>query len=900
MKQTQIFLMLLVLLAPISAFAQNAPSTHTPHDTKTHHANTKPKVQKNYLQGTVLDAETGEPLVGATIYDPVKKGGATTDLMGKFKLAAEDGTEVTISYIGYIGQKVTITSGNDEVIELKPNTVMMRGVSVMADAAIGRKTPVAYSTISPLVIEDRLGIQEFPEILKSTPGIYATRQGGGYGDSRVNLRGFEPANVAVMVNGVPVNDMEWGGVYWSNWSGLSDVTSSIQVQRGLGASKVSSPSVGGSINVMTKSTDAERLTTAFYGIGSDGSHKISFSHSTGLMSNGWAVTLLGAKNWSSSGYILGTEFSGYSYFANVSKRINNNHLISLTGFGAPQWHSQRYNGDKLLIGEYEKYKEGYRYNASYGFDDQGVRHNSYYNHFHKPQISLNHYWDIDDKSSLSTVAYVSIGRGGGYGGRGNNRSDLYGTSSGLVTTKYRTLDNYFDFGAIMAENAANPNGSQAVIATSTNEHNWYGLISTYNTKVGKGFDISAGIDARYYEGIHQARIVDLLGGAFFIDPDRASKNNRGAERNTFAYLNEKLKVGDIVYRDNTGYVVQVGGFAQGEYSNKYINAFVSGSISNNSYWKIDRFYYDNERSKTMNFLGFTVKGGVNYNINSMFNVFGNIGYISRAPFMSGGVFTSIHTSNGMNPDPVNEKIFSKELGAAFRSRYVTVNLNLYHTNWNDKAITRSVDASNPDAGTVNLKGVNALHQGIELEIVSKPFKNFELKGMLSLGDWKWTKNAEGYAYNRDGQPVDERGDVVEEGSPKHAKVVVNMKGVHVGNSAQWTGSLGASYSFLRGFKVGLDWQYYSHNYSYFSIANNFGENTMIDPWRIPDASVFDLFLSYRFNVGPCKFTITGNVNNLFDAAYVLDANDGASHTWETAQVIYAFGRTMSLSLKVAF
>ena len=44
-------------------------------------------------------------------------------------------------------------------------------------------------------------------------------------------------NIAVMVNGVPVNDMEWGGVYFSNWAGLSDVTRSTQVQAWMGASK---------------------------------------------------------------------------------------------------------------------------------------------------------------------------------------------------------------------------------------------------------------------------------------------------------------------------------------------------------------------------------------------------------------------------------------------------------------------------------------------------------------------------------------------------------------------------------------------------------------------------------------------------------------------------------------
>ena len=46
-----------------------------------------------------------------------------------------------------------------------------------------------------------------------------------------------------MINGVPMNGMENQKVYWSNWAGLADVTSSMQVQRGLGASKVSSPAV---------------------------------------------------------------------------------------------------------------------------------------------------------------------------------------------------------------------------------------------------------------------------------------------------------------------------------------------------------------------------------------------------------------------------------------------------------------------------------------------------------------------------------------------------------------------------------------------------------------------------------------------------------------------------------
>jgi hypothetical protein len=867
-----------------------------------------PATGKTSLFGVVVDADTKEPLVGTLVWNPTDKTSAITDLEGNFRLKGESTTELTFSFMGYQTQSTSVSPNTSVTIELKSETVFIKSANVIGDVAIHRKTPVAVSTITPEIIQERLGTQEFPEVLKTTPGIYATKQGGGYGDARINLRGFEAANTAVMVNGVPVNDMEWGGVYWSNWAGLADVTRSMQVQRGLGASKVAAPSVGGSINILTKTTDAVLGGSASYTLGNDGYNKIGFSVSSGLTKKGWAITLLGSKTWG-DGYILGTEFEGYSWFANISYKINDKHTLALTGFGAPQWHNQRYSGDKLLIGEYEQFKEKYRYNSSFGQDYNGIRHNSYYNYYHKPQISLNHYWDIDEKSSLSTVLYTSIGRGGGYSGRGNNSSDLYGTSGGRITTKYRTADNYFDFGALMADNAANPNGSQAVIASSTNDHNWYGLLSTYTHKFNIGekhtVDFYAGLDGRYYEGIHQAYIMDLLGGEFFIDPYRSNTNYRGADRNTFEYKNEKLKEGDLVYRDNTCYVAQEGVFAQAEYdfANK-VNAFIAASIANQTYWRVGKFYYDNERSDIANRLGFTVKGGVNYNINKFFNVFGNIGYISRNPFSSGGIFLSNTTSNGMNPNPQNEKIFSKELGANFKTSYFTANLNLYHTNWNDKTTVRAIDASNPDKGVVNLTGVNATHQGIELEILAIPFKALELKGMLSFGDWRWKDIAEGYAYNKDGFPVDANGNLVNEaGGPDHAKVILNMNNAHVGNAAQFTAAIGASYAFFGGaLKIGTDVMYYGRNYSNYTMpTGTFNQEVNVyEPWRIPDAWVVDAFARYTFNIGRFNATLNANVNNLFNEVYIADANDGSDHTANTATVLYCFGRTMSVGLKIHF
>ena len=120
------------------------------------------------------------------------------------------------------------------------------------------------------------------------------------------------------MNGVPVNDMEWGGIYWSNWAGLSEVVRYVQVQRGLGASKIAAPSVGGTVNIVTKTTDSKKGGSVLYGMGSDGYNTYSLALSTGLLPTGWNMSVMFTRTWG-NGYIQGTEFSDYTYFFSVSK-----------------------------------------------------------------------------------------------------------------------------------------------------------------------------------------------------------------------------------------------------------------------------------------------------------------------------------------------------------------------------------------------------------------------------------------------------------------------------------------------------------------------------------------------------------------------------------------------------
>jgi len=446
----------------------------------------------------------------------------------------------------------------------------------------------------------------------------------------------------------------------------------------------------------------------------------------------------------------------------------------------------------------------------------------------------------------------------------------------------------------------NTNGSKMIMSTAINQHIWVGGLSTYTTKIGQNIDIYGGLDLRYYKGTHTNKIVDLYGGNFFIDA--TSLRPLLTDQSV---MTKKLKVGDIVYRDYDGFVANQGVFGQAEYNKDGLSAFVSLSGSNTANWRYDRYYYDPSQalSKTVSFLGYSVKGGANYNINTNHNVFANIGIISKAPFYSGGAFLQVANSNETNPNAVNEKAFSAELGYGFRSKYFTANLNVYRTEWMDKTLVRAINAGVQNSLVANLQGLNSLHQGIELDFVAKPVKDLEVKGMLSLGDYTWQNNATGYLYDSQGQPVDVQGNVVKMLSPQQGSVSVNLKGIKDGNSAQTTASLGFDYQILTGFRVGLESNYFGRNYSYFSLANvgtNLVSSTFSQPWMIPDAVTVDFNANYRFKIGTYDATLTGNIFNLLDQVYITDATDGGDHTWKTAQVFYGFGRTWSTTLKIRF
>ena len=433
------------------------------------------------VSGTVMDASTGEPLPGANVIVEGTNKGSAADSNGEFTINnVSDGSTLKASMIGY--KDMSISASNNVDFSLEASVIKMTGLDVIAPKAKLRETPVAFSDIDREDLELRVASQDLNMILNETPGVYASQQGGGAGDSKVNVRGFDQRNTAILINGVPVNDMENGWVYWSNWDGMADVTSSIQVQRGLGATNLAIASVGGPINVETSAANMKKGYGFKQEVGSENFYKSTLTYNTGRMNNGYAFSAL-LQRKTGNGWVDATWTDAWAYFLTGSKSFDN-HAIDFTLLGAPQQHGQR-DGDNLrpetgdagggagwnvfdnattdygvedvrqintgfngfwdntgsgwgYISEANKDKIKMGTNESLdGLSDMlfgGIQHtkqigdkwiiNNRTNYYHKPVYNLNHSWKINDQMSLSTVIYGSNGRGGGTGPL-NSRGRIY-------------------------------------------------------------------------------------------------------------------------------------------------------------------------------------------------------------------------------------------------------------------------------------------------------------------------------------------------------------------------------------------------------------------------------------------------------------------------------------------
>ena len=905
------------------------------------------------ITGVVLDGDMNAPLPGVNVVVQGTTNGVTTDFDGKFSISvAQASGSLRISYVGFKTQSIPFTVNAGQTVNLSTITLMPDADSLeevvvtgVVDIAKDRQTPVAVSTVRAEEIQQKLGSQEFPEILNNTPSIYATKQGGGYGDARINIRGFDTQNSAVMINGIPVNDMENGQVYWSNWAGLSDVASAVQVQRGLGSSKLTVSSVGGTINVVTRTADRSEGGFVSASVGNNNYIKTVASYNTGINDKGWSSSYLLSRT-SGDGYVDGTKFEGYNYFIGVGFKASENHDFNFMLTGAPQQHNQR--GFAPTLSDYIQYGNGtdpdIKYNSDWGFRN-GEEFTFSGNFYHKPLTSLSWDWKISETSKLTTSAYASFGRGGSVGSIGratvNGRQvqsfQLPKVNNGLIPVDELISFNSGQqaFGGVRAGYTGgggeyqgqfvNGNNNSSMYVddngfirsaqngisqrSSVNSHNWFGLISNFETRINENLTLDAGIDLRKYTGYHYRRLVDLLGADAYVDSDNINDPYRfltqtyaptiGNTLNVFKSIKDEEKIDYY----NDGKVSWAGAFGQLEYIKGDISAFVQGSLSNQSFQRIDYFNYldsdPEQESKTENIVGGNIKAGLNWNINENHNVFVNGGYYSKQPLFD-AVFPSF-VSNDVNSNLQNEKVIGTEIGYGFRTNGFRANLNLYRTSWADRfeTVSATFNSGEPDEvrGSANIQGITQVHQGLEIDASARIMDRLNLTGMLSVGDWQYTENVTAAYFDASNQPI------IVDGEPQVATLALD--GVKVGDAAQLTASLGADYKIIESLSVDANYRYVDNLYADFD-ATSVGPDGAL---KLPSFGLLDAGLTFRLPIANNSLSFRLNVNNITDKVYISEsetnifAEDG-DDTYDgistSNRVYFGFGRTWNTSIRFSF
>jgi len=880
--------------------------------------------------GTVVGQvtqEDGTPLasarVVATNVQTGRQFGALTTADGTYVVIGlpPGSYRVEVRLIGYnTGRvdRVVVASAESTTTDFLMGTaaIAMDALEVFATRAVERETPVAFSDVNKEQVEQQMASQDIPLIMNVTPSVYATESGGAKGDSRINVRGFDQRNVAIMINGVPVNDMENGWVYWSNWDGIGDATSSIQMQRGLSAVNLATPSIGGTMNIITDPTALTPGGGFKQEFGSEGFIKTTASLATGMVGD-FAFSLQGVYQ-DGNGLANGIWNTGWSYYLGASWAISDKNRLDLFAIGAPQRHGQRLyqqnigafstefalsldDYDPAAAEQFWESPDGFDFNQNWNTVSESYTGqqaagssrldrklsgslNERENFFHKPQVNLNWHSMFSTTLSLSTVAYYSGGSGGGTGTLGDFEWDYSKQPSrvadwdGNVRINSGELDDSGD---------PKPAGrSDGILRNSRNNQWTIGLISKLKKEFDSPLTMEIGVDWRTAEIDHFREFRDLLGGNYYLDDD-----------NDFTGEVER-GLGDKVDYDFTNTVDWLGGFVQGEWSTPKYTVFGMVGASTIKYKSVNHFIDDGGSELVMdpdNLVGGQFKAGGLYNLTDQWGLFVNAGYISKVPIVDG---VMLDEDGALNPDPQNEKFISFEGGANYGSvdRSVVVNLNAYFTQWNDRTRTRTVIDELGDEALISLLGLDARHMGVEAEATWRLSNIISLNGAASLADWEYTSDVSGTYRPDPGAPAE--------------PYDLFVKGLKVGDAPQVQFMYGVTVFPTQGLFVQLLGRSYTKNYSGFDPLDRDDPDDRVQSWKAPGYTVFDTHLQFAF---PESFRL-GNrtmlfvhVLNLFDNQYIIDSTDNSAfngwdydHDADDAEVHFGLKRRFNLGVQFNF
>ncbi|PCJ77853.1 MAG: hypothetical protein COA57_16495 [Flavobacteriales bacterium] len=687
-------------------------------------------------------------------------------------------------------------------------------------------------------LENEMQSQDVSGLLQASRDVFNSVAGFNFSAARFRKRGYGSENFVVMLNGVKMNNPESRWAIWSVWGGLNDITRYQNVTNGIGSSAHNFGGVGGSSNIEMRASSLRKGTRFSYAITNRTyRNRIMLTHSTGMMSNGWAASVSLSSRWANEGYIQGTHYSAMSYFLSLEKKLNDKHSIGLVGFGAPTIQGRQ----GIALQEVYDLEGTNYYNPYWGYQN-GEKRNARVRNNHVPMVMLSHYFTPDETTKLSTTAYYQFGRAGqtslNWQDAKDPRPDYYRylpsyyqsdypniaaefttawqtdentrqiNWDNLYNANYKNLYTLEDADGISG-NSITGNRGKYIVEEARTDPKRFGLNSILNKKVNDRLMVSAGINLMSHKSHNFKVAEDLLGADFWVDIDKFAEQTSEDGTEIQSDLNNPNSV--IEQGESFGYDYHMNinkeeAFAQAEYKMKKIDVYAGLQVLYTTFWRTGNMkngqFPDNSfgDSEKQNFLNYGAKAGIVYKLTGRHFLSVNGAYLTRPPSIR-NTYASPRTRDHIVDGLKSEQLFSGDVNYHLRYPSLKARATWFYTQVKDQAWLRNYyhDGYNSFVNYA-MQGVDYLHTGVEVGVQGTIASVFVVSGAFTKGD---------YVYNS--RPT--AAITIDNSSEVLAKDrTVYLKNYHLGGMPQTAASIGLKYNNPKYWWVGADFNYFADIY----------------------------------------------------------------------------------------
>jgi hypothetical protein len=746
-----------------------------------------------------------------------------------------------------------------------------------------------------------MDVQDISGILQSSRDIFTSTASYHFSLARFRMRGYDPENSTVMMNGIKLNDVETGWASWSSWGGLNDVTRYMDIRVGISSSRINFGGVGINTNINARASSIRKGHKLSYSMSNRTyNHRIMYTASTGMMKNGWTFSTSVSYRYANESYIEGTNFSGLSYFFSVEKKINNNHVLNASILGAPTVQARQgistQESNDLVGSNY--------YNPFWGYQ-QGKKRSSRVANTHTPVFIITHNWFVNKKSELQTSVALNYGRRGltalNWNDTDDPRPDYYrylpsyysqtnpSASQALsnlwqndVNTRQINWDelynaNYNNLHAVINANGIQGNTitglrSKYILEEQRNDIKQVNWNSIYRNNLTDKLHLTVGYTGSIHQGLYFKTLNDLLGGDYWVDVDQFAEQlstDGSATQNDISTPNKIIRKGDKFGYNYTIHVNHHEAFSQIEYNLRKFEFYGGVQLSQTSFWRSSNWangkFPNNSAgdSEKQNFFNYGAKFGTTYKINGRNYLVFNGMYLTRPPQVSYS-FVSPRTRNDIISGITNEEVKSADVNYIKRRPNLKSRLTLYYTELNNQLWNRSY-YHEVYRGLVNytMNNVDFLHYGIEYGVEANVFQNVSLIGVFATGQ---------HVFNSRPQATIS----LDNSSQLLGTRTVYLKNYKIGNMPQTAASIGLKYSGKRYWFAGVNYNYYTDIYvepnpdrrteetlSNFVVSDPQWSSSL-DQEKLNDAYTIDLFAGKSWKIKKYFINLNFSVNNLLN------------------------------------